>query len=714
VKREVLSLCIIVSVMLSLFTGIITIAGLPPQSASTERTHVGSADYVKDAVLVRFKSEARKDGMVVPDIAAAAHASVGATEIRALSGVPGLQLVKLPKGVTVPAAVAQYEQNPNVLYAEPDYLRHIDMVPNDPYFSRLWGLYNSGQTVNGGKGIPGADIDAPEAWNKTTGSKDVIVAVLDTGVDYREPDLSPNIVNGWDFVANSSDPMDRVGHGTHVAGIIAAVGNNSIGVTGVMWKAKIMPLRVIGPFGAPDDLVIAAIDYANSHGAHIINMSFGGPEFSQSVKDAIDASPALCVCAAGNSGANNDQAPLYPASFMSDNIISVAATDQNGTLASFSDYGQKTVQVAAPGTNIYSTFPPLILLFSDPFNNFTAWDTQAPWHITNDQYASPPTSAMASSSGGSIVNASIMLKHSLDLTNKCGTTLFFNLKLDTVEDHGLFYIEATRDGVHWDTVDYGSGNSSGWITPPPYSLTNYDTSPNFNIRFRLTTDGNMTSSSVYVDNILIIAFDPLSAKQNYVFLDGTSMAAPYVSGLAGLVKAVNPSYTNLQIKDVILKNVDVESGLRGKISTGGRINASKTLSGIGPIPPLSLSITSVHVVPGYAQYLEWDVANTGSADAWVAPNAILYKPTAIAPYYAQLGDALTFYAYDSTIDSMMNVYPYGENGWFNVQPGHTYRVFSGPVVPSDAKWAVYNAQLYYAGAFHGWLYTSGVHYSTLR
>jgi thermitase len=713
VKREVLSLCIIVSVMLSLFTGIITIAGLPPQRASTERAHVGSADYVNDAVLVRFKSEARKDGMVVPDIAAAAHASVGATEIRALSGVPGLQLVKLPKGVTVPAAVAQYKQNPNVLYAEPDYLRHIDVVPNDPYFSSLWGLYNTGQTVRGEGGVPGVDIGAPTAWNKTTGSNDVVIAVLDTGVDYREPDLAPNIVNGWDFIANSSDPMDRSGHGTHVAGIIAAVGNNSIGVTGVMWKAKIMPLRVIGPRGAPDDVVIAAIDYANSHGAHIINMSFGGPEFSQSVKDAIDASPALCVCAAGNSGENNDQTPLYPASFMSDNIISVAATDQSGALASFSDYGLKSVQVAAPGTNILSTFPPWVQLFSDPFNNFTAWDTQAPWHITNDQYVSPPTSAMASSSGGSIVNASIMLKNPLDLTSKCGTTLFFNAKLDTVENHGLFYIEASRDGVHWDTVDYGSGNSSGWIGLE-YSLTNYDNSPNFNIRFRLTTDGNTTSSSVYVDNIYFVAFDPLSAKQNYVFLNGTSMAAPYVSGLAGLVKAADLSYTNLQIKDAILKNVDVERGLRGKISTGGRINASKTLSEIGPIPPPSLSITSVHVVPGYAQYLEWDVANTGSADAWVAPTAMLYKPTATAPYYARLGDAVAFYAYDSTTGTMTTVYPYAGNGWFNVEAGHTYRVFSGPVVPSDTKWAVYNAQLYYAGAFHGWLYTSGVHYSTLR
>ncbi len=710
-KREVLSLCIVVSVTLSLFTGIITIAGLPPQRASTERAHVGSADYVKDTVLVRFKPAARQDGMVVPDIAAAAHASVGATEIRALSGVPGLQLVKLPEGVAVPAAVAQYKQNPNVLYAEPDYLRHIDVVPNDPYFSSLWGLHNTGQTVRGEGGVPGADIGAPEAWDKTTGSNDVVIAVLDTGVDYREPDLAPNIVNGWDFIANSSDPMDRTGHGTHVAGTIAAVGNNGIGVTGVMWKAKIMPLRISGPDGFPLAPEIAAIDYANSHGARIINMSFGGPEFSQAEKDPIDPSPALCVCAAGNNGANNDGAPHYPSSYSSSNIITVAATDQNDALASFSDYGPKSVQVAAPGTNILSTFPPAVQLFYDPFNNFTAWDAQAPWHITNDQYVSPPTSAMASSPGGSVVNASITLKNPVDLTNKCGTYLSFDMKLNTVKDHNWFYIEASRDGIHWDTIDYWSGNGNEF---PAYSLTNYDDSPHLNIRFGLTTDGSAGSSSVYIDNVNISAFDPSSTQQNYVFLNGTSMAAPYVSGLAGLVKAMSPSYATLQIKDVILKNVDVESALRGKISTGGRINASKTLSGIGPTPPPSPSIPSVHVVPGYAQYLEWDIANTGSADAWVAPDAMLYKPSATAPYYAQLGDAVTFYAYDSTAGGMGPVYPYAGYGWFNAVAGHTYRVFSGPVVPADPQWAVYNAQLYCNGAAQGWLYTSGVHYSTLR
>jgi subtilisin family serine protease len=629
-RKEVITLCVIVSLTLSLFIIIIANAGLSPQRAPTENAHAGSAEYVKDKILVRFKPEARKDGMVVPDIAAAAHAKVGATTIRDFKEVPGLQLAQLPKGVAVPDAIAQYKQNPNVLYAEPDYLRHKDVIPNDPYFNILWGLHNTGQTVKGESGTPGADIKAPAAWDKTTGSSDIAVAVIDTGVDYNEPDLAPNIVNGWDFITNSSDPMDRDGHGTHAAGIIAAVGNNGIGVTGVMWKAQIMPLRVIGPDGASVSDEIAAISYADSHGARIINMSLGGSYYSQAEKDAIDASPAVCMCSAGNDGNDTDQMPHYPSSYSSSNIIAVAATDQNDALASFSNYGPHSVQVAAPGTNILSTFPPSVQLSHHSFNNFTAWSAQAPWRITNDTHARSLSSAAASIPGGNSVNASITLKNPLDLTSKCGTTLVFNVKLDTAGDHGLFYIEASRDGIHWDLIDSWWGNSDNWMSLR-YSLTNYDTSPYFNVRFGLTTDGSTGSNSVYIDDVNISAFDPSSAKEDYAFLSGTSMATPFVSGLAGLVKAMNPSYTNLQIKDAIVKNVDAVNSLSGKILTGGRINASKTLSGNASPRAPPLSITSARLVSNHAQHFERDLTTAGIAGARVASSPMFYKKIANAP-----------------------------------------------------------------------------------
>jgi subtilisin family serine protease len=476
-----------------------------------------------------------------------------------------------------------------------------------------------------------------------------------------------------------------------------------------MWKAKIMPLRVIGPNGAPTDVVISAISYADSHGAHVINMSFGGAPYSQAEKDAIDASPAIFICAAGNEGQNNDKMPHYPSSYTSSNIIAVAATDQNDVIAPFSDYGPNSVQVAAPGTNILSTYLPWVQMFYDPFNCFDAWNAQVPWRITDTQYVSPPSSAMISTPSGSNVNASLTLSNPLDLTSKCGTTLDLFVRMDTVGAHGLFYIEASRDGIHWDTIDYGSGNSTGW-RQLEYDLTNYDNSPYFKIRFRLTSDGSVGANSVYIDDVKIRAFDPSSTQQNYVFDSGTSMAVPYVSGLAGLVKVMRPDYTNLQIKDAILKNVDTGSSLRGRTLTGGRIDAGRTLS---EIPP-TLSITNVRLVPSHVQYLEWDIANIGDVDVFVTPDAFFYKPINKAPYYARLGAATLSYAYDSTTRDMTPVYRYGGYSWFNALPRHTYRVFSGPIVPVDAKWAAYNAQLYYNGALQGRLYADKVHYSTLR
>jgi len=583
---------------------------------------------VADEVLVRFKPEARKDGMVVSNIAAAAHAKEGATVIEEFKGVPGLQLVKLPEGVAVPDAVKLYQQNPNVLYAEPNYLRYKSAIPNDPYFSQLWGLHNTGQKVNGVTGTPGADINAPAAWDITTGSNDVIVAVLDTGVDYNVPDLHDNIVNGWDFATHSNDPMDRDGHGTKVAGVIAAVGNNSIGVTGVMWKAKIMPLRVLGSNGGTVSDEIEAIHYADKHGAHVINMSYGNYRTSsQAEKDAIDASPAIFVCSAGNGGNNNDQNPFYPASYPSDNIISVAATDQNDALTSNSNYGPISVQVAAPGKNVNSTWLPLELAWLRLFRNFTEWDVQAPWSITNNNNVS---FAMVSSPGSSIINSSITLKNPLDLTGKFGAYLGYYVWLNTSKKDDYFYVQVSSDGTHWDYIDGWWGHSNGFILHG-VSISNYDNYPYLKIRFGLKTDGEADPSSVFLDLVAIMAFDPSSHKESYWMSSGTSYAAAYVSGLAGLVKATNPSLTNLQIKDTILKNVDVKSSLSGKISTGGRINAGKTLSCIASPHAPPLSVTSAQLVHNHAQYFKGGITTARTANARVAPYSIPYKQTATVP-----------------------------------------------------------------------------------
>ncbi len=227
--------------------------------------------------------------------------------------------------------------------------------PNDPYFTKLYGLHNTGQTG----GTSDADIDAPEAWAITRGSPAVIVAVIDTGVDYNHPDLAANCIAGYDYANNDADPMDDNGHGTHVAGTIAATGNNAIGVAGVTWNTRIMPLKFLSASGSGyTSNAIKAINYAKQHGATIASCSWGSSGTDKALQDAITNAPGiLFVCAAGNSAKNTDIYPQSPASLPNANILAVAASDAKDRLASFSNYGAKTVDVAAPGVSILSTTP---------------------------------------------------------------------------------------------------------------------------------------------------------------------------------------------------------------------------------------------------------------------------------------------------------------------------------------------------------------------
>ena len=343
--------------------------------------------YAAGEVIVRYNYEKIKSTTLMNEYSTRINAKIGAVVIQDLSSknLPGLQLVQIPKSMSVTDAIAEYEKNPDVLYAEPNYIYYLSsLTPNDPYFSSLqWSLQNTGQTIDGSVGNVGADIDAPKTWDLTTGSNTVVVAVIDSGVDYLHPDLSANMwnnskeipdngidddnngyiddVRGWNFFSTNNDPMDgntkdETYHGTHCAGIIGAVGNNSIGISGVNWNVKIMPLRISSAAGSSitsDEIL--AINYASANGANVISNSWGGTGYSQALKDAIDNSSAVVVCAAGNEGQNNEEKHSYPSDYTSENIISVAATDNKDQLASWSNYGIKSVDLAAPGVDIYST-----------------------------------------------------------------------------------------------------------------------------------------------------------------------------------------------------------------------------------------------------------------------------------------------------------------------------------------------------------------------
>ncbi|MBD2144597.1 S8 family serine peptidase [Sphaerospermopsis sp. FACHB-1194] len=292
----------------------------------------------------------------------------------------GAQIWTLSGKTSVETALATHKNNPIFQYIEPDYIvTKAVTFPNDPSFNQLWGLHNTGQSG----GTPDADIDAPEAWDIQTGNPNLVIGVLDTGVDYNHPDLVGNIwtnpgeiandgidndnngyiddIRGWDFAYNDNNPSDVDGHGTHVSGTIAGKGNNGVGVTGVAWNAKIMPLKFLDDTGSGSTSnAILAINYATAKGVKITNNSWGGGGYSQALYDAINAAGqagALFIAAAGNSSANADINPMYPAAYNLANIISVASTTNTDSLSSFSNYGLTSVDLGAPGSSIYSTLP---------------------------------------------------------------------------------------------------------------------------------------------------------------------------------------------------------------------------------------------------------------------------------------------------------------------------------------------------------------------
>ncbi len=332
----------------------------------------GEPAYVPGEVLIRFQP-----GADASDIAAV-RTALGAQELnRFLSG--GLHW-RLGPGWSVEEAIARFRSHPLVRHIEPNYLVSLDVIPNDPRLNELWGMINTGQTG----GTPDADIDAELAWNVSTGSPSIVVAVIDTGVDYNHPDLAANIwtnpgeiagngidddgngyvddVHGYDFYNSDGDPFDDHGHGTHVAGTIGAIGNNGIGVAGVNWQVKIMALKFLGSSGSGTTAnAVLAVDYATMMGARLSNNSWGGGGYSQELYDAIaraNAANIAFVAAAGNNyGQNTDVTPHYPSAYDLPNIIAVMATDHNDQVAGFSNYGPTTVDLGAPGVDILSTLP---------------------------------------------------------------------------------------------------------------------------------------------------------------------------------------------------------------------------------------------------------------------------------------------------------------------------------------------------------------------
>jgi subtilisin family serine protease len=328
--------------------------------------------FRSDRILIKPKSG--------PVNLANVHSKHRVRVLRRFQNLDDLQVLRLPEGAKVEEIIAQYRQSGLVEFAEPDYWVKASAAPDDPRYvdGTLWGLNNRGQSG----GLIHADIGAADGWEILNSASNVIVAIIDTGIRYTHEDLADNVwvnpgeipgngidddrngivddVHGLNAITNTGDPIDETGHGTHVAGVIGAVGNNGKGVVGVAWKVQIMACKFMDSegMGSISD-AIQCVDYARLKGAQVINASWGGVNSSSSLRTAISRARTagiVFVAAAGNESADDDVVGNYPSGFDLDNVVSVAASTRSDALASFSNYGATTVDLVAPGSTIYSTW----------------------------------------------------------------------------------------------------------------------------------------------------------------------------------------------------------------------------------------------------------------------------------------------------------------------------------------------------------------------
>jgi subtilisin family serine protease len=571
--------------------------------AQPDLAGAATSQYVPGEVLVKFISAA---------IAQERTASVTALGHTVLTHMeqPGWTHVKLAAGQTVTEALVAYQNDPNVDAVQPNYIYHAAAVPNDTQYAQLWAFKNTGQTITTGTyspttGTMGDDMNIEPAWSHITDCSGVVVAVVDSGVNYNQEDLAANMWNGgtsfpnhgWNYVDNNNNPMDLDGHGTHVAGIIGAAGNNGKGTTGVCWTASIMAVRVLDATGSGSDAtIIQGVDFAIAHGAKVINMSLGGGgALDQAFSDAITAaqnSDVVVVVAAGNGDANgisvnNDAVPIYPCNFTQSNLICVAALDQNYALASFSNFGATSVDVGAPGTNILSSFAGTAATMPD---SLTTWTISGGWtHVVNNghDFLVDPTPFTVAKY---VANLNDTATRGFDTSAVNGVVLNFRVAINLANSGDSFVVGADPNGVN----PFGGGPLTGSL-PGPFHATPtagsvmplpLDISPcaghvNCLIGFKLTT-GPMTPGDFGI-GITRFSIDTLTLTTNtYQVATGTSMATPEVAGLAVMLRAYNPQYTYADTVGAIKNGGRSVAALAGKTTTGKAVDVMSSLAYINP------------------------------------------------------------------------------------------------------------------------------------
>jgi subtilisin family serine protease len=397
-------------------------------------------------------------------------------------------------------AVGQYQKSGLVEFAEPDQVGQVFGTPNDLYYlnGSLWGLHNTGQSG----GTPGADIHAPEGWDLVTSASNIIVAVLDTGVRYTHEDLATNMwtspndgSHGWNAVDQNSNPANTGVHGTLVAGVLGAAGNNGKGVTGVAWRIQMMACRCLtgsntnSGSGVVSDVIIC-MDYARTNGAKIINASFGftnSAALSNAVLSLRDAG-VIVVAACGNSATNVDVAPSFPACYNFDNVVSVASTTRNDTLAASSSYGPANVHLAAPGENILSTFPATdSFYYTDSGTSFAAPYVSGALALVLARFPSEPyqlairrvldgTDPLPSLAGKCVTGGRLNLRKALSAPIRLASIPLagsFQLQVSAGPNRTCV-IESSTDFATWSAIHTNTTSANGTFTfiDPQFGTSN--------------------------------------------------------------------------------------------------------------------------------------------------------------------------------------------------------------------------------------------------
>lgn len=560
-------------------------------------------------------------------------------------GNRSFQLVEVEPGQTAGAAVRELEADPAVTVAEPDGYDLPHAIPNDPLFGQLWGLRNVGLGIRGVTGsVSGDDANLVAAWDRTVGTPSTTIADIDSGYRFEHPDLGPvawtnpgEVANGIDddgngiaddlhgadlIGANGESPLpdgnptdeDLIsgGHGVHTAGTLGAAGNNGVGISGVAQNVRIMPLRACARYPTQAKNLcdaaaqVAAINYAGQKGARVANMSLGSTTFRQTVVNAIAANPkVLFVISAGNDSENNDSGESggtkghhYPCDYRPtidasppvpgaiDNIVCVAATNQADKLASFSDYGAVSVDLGAPGTETLSTYP-FNRIVDD---NFQVDDFASKWSSTgaNGGFSrsneAPLTSfGMTDSPGVDPPANTVSESTSVGVAippglAPCNLTQSRTLSLGTT---GTFTYEVLRNGAFVSKSSPTNSSESATLALGG-SLVG---GGNIQVRFRFEAGSTpVAGNGVWLDNIELECAEPVGMATSYAFLQGTSMAAPHVSGAAGLLFSLKPSAGVAEVRNALLTSTRPLASLSGKTVTGGRLDAAAALERLVPTP----------------------------------------------------------------------------------------------------------------------------------